>query len=147
MKRRWLFIAALELLGADAAKENQKTKEEIANLQGTWSFVTMEVDGIQLPPKAFEGSKIVIKGTGFTTISAGAAYKGTFKVDITKKPKTLDLNFNDGPEKGNTSRAIYDLDGDDWKICLTIGAKERPKEFATKAGSGRALETLKRTKP
>ncbi len=32
----------------------------------------------------------------------------------------------------------------DWKLCLTLTGKERPKEFATKPGSGIALETLKR---
>src|SRR5205823_4054339 len=43
-----------------------------------------------------------------------------------------------------TALGIYELEGDTWKICLTLTAKERPKEFAAPAGSGLALETLKR---
>ena len=35
--------------------------------------------------------------------------------------------------------------GDTWRICLAFaGIKTRPKEFATKPGTGFALETLKR---
>jgi len=77
----------------------------------------------------------------------GATYEGTFKVDAARTPRTLDLLFTEGPEKGNTALGIYELDGDTWKLCLSVTAKTRPKEFATKAGSGYALETLKREVP
>ncbi|MGH9721340.1 MAG: TIGR03067 domain-containing protein, partial [Bryobacteraceae bacterium] len=59
-------------------------------------------------------------------------------------PKTLDLTFTAGPEKGNTSLGIYELDGDDWTICLTTRDGRRPKKFAAAPGAGHALETLKR---
>jgi uncharacterized protein (TIGR03067 family) len=54
------------------------------------------------------------------------------------------LQFTEGPEKGNTSLGIYELDGDTWKLCFTVTGKERPKTFGTLAGSGLALEILKR---
>jgi uncharacterized protein (TIGR03067 family) len=147
MIRCWVVVVAVGLLmGADESKPDAKVKDEIAKLQGTWAFVSVEMDGKKTDPNLVKGSKIVIKGDNFTAISGGATYKGTFKVDVAKKPKTLDINFTEGPEKGNTSLAIYELDGDTWKICLTISAKERPKDFATKEGSGVALESLKRQK-
>jgi len=74
----------------------------------------------------------------------GAVYKGTYSIDVTSNPKTLDLHFTEGPEKGNTSLGIYELDGDDWKICLSLAPGNRPSAFATKPGSGHALELLKR---
>jgi uncharacterized protein (TIGR03067 family) len=119
-------------------------KAELASLQGTWEIVALEVDGSTLPEGAFAGSRIVVKGNSFATISMGATYGGTLGVDAAKTPKTLDLSFKSGPEKGNTSLAIFELDGDTWTLCLTVTAKKRPTAFATKAGSGLALETLKR---
>ena len=74
----------------------------------------------------------------------GATYGGTLAVNPAKTPKTLDPLFMAGPEKGNTSLAIYEVDGDSWRLCLTVTGKTRPIAFATKAGSGYALETLKR---
>jgi hypothetical protein len=53
----------------------------------------------------------------------------------------------EGPEKGNTSLGIYELQGDDLKLCLTITAKDRPTEFAAKPKSGHGFEVLKREKP
>ena len=46
-------------------------KAEIANLQGTWEIVALEVDGKTLVESGFQGSRIVVKGSTFTTISMG----------------------------------------------------------------------------
>jgi uncharacterized protein (TIGR03067 family) len=119
-------------------------KTDVERLQGTWHVASLEVEGARMRDNAVKGSKIVLKGNTFETISMGAVYKGTFHVNPKATPKTLDMKFNEGPEKGNTSLGIYELDGDTWKICLTIGAKNRPKTFATRAGSGLGLEILKR---
>ncbi len=74
----------------------------------------------------------------------GAAYEGTVVVGETGSPKSFDLRFEEGPEKGNTSLGIYELTGDTWKICLTTRGDQRPKEFAAPPGTGIALETLQR---
>jgi uncharacterized protein (TIGR03067 family) len=119
-------------------------KTDIQSLQGTWEIVALEVDGAAVPESGFAGSRIVVKGKTFTTISMGATYGGTLAIDATKRPKTLDLSFRTGPEKGNRSLAIFELDGDLWKLCLTITGKTRPEAFATQRGSGHAYEVLKR---
>src|SRR5260370_22011220 len=119
-------------------------KEELAKLQGVGSIVALEVDGATLAEGAFRGSQIVVKANTFETISMGATYRGKLKVDSKKTPRTLDLLFEAGPEKGNRSLAIYDLDCDTWRICLTVTGKTRPTAFATTPGSRLALQTLKR---
>jgi uncharacterized protein (TIGR03067 family) len=119
---------------------------EIDNLQGTWNIIALEVDGRKMPASAVTGSKIVVKGETFSTIAMGATYEGTLEVDTAKSPRTLNMRFSDGPEKGNTNFAIYELDGDTWTICINMTGKNRPTKFATSPGSGHALETLKRGK-
>lgn len=67
-------------------------------------------------------------------------------MDGAKNPKTIDMIFTEGPEKGKTSLGIYELDGDNLKICLGLVGRDRPKEYLTKQNSGHALETLEREK-
>jgi uncharacterized protein (TIGR03067 family) len=119
-------------------------KKDIEKLQGTWNIVALEMEGQKM---ATAGSKIVIKGNRFTTLAMGAKYAGSIAVNETASPKTFDLKFTSGPEKGNTSLGIYELDEDAWKICISVTSKTRPQKFATAPGSGHALETLQREKP
>jgi uncharacterized protein (TIGR03067 family) len=119
-------------------------KEELDKLQGIWNVVALEVEGQKMGTAATTGARIVVNGNRFTTASMGATYDGVLDVDPVPNPKTFNLSFTDGPEKGNTSLGIYELDGDTWKICLTLHGNRRPTAFATKPGSGHALETLKR---
>jgi uncharacterized protein (TIGR03067 family) len=147
MKRAWLLIAPIVFLAAaDLSKLNAKDKE-LEPFQGTWKLAAFEVEGKQLDIDDFKETRLTVKGDAFTMTTAAATYKGTFKIDGTKKPKTMDMTFTDGPEKGKTSLGIYEIDGDAWKICIGLTGKERPKEFTTKADSGHALEVLKREKP
>src|SRR4029078_1488386 len=140
----FLLLSGLMVVAQPA--KSLKALDDVIGLQGVWEFTSLEIDGKKMPQQMLLGSKIEVDGNKFTTMTGPTAYKGTFKIDTAQKPKTIDLTFTEGPEKGTTSLGIYELEGDQWKICLTIGAKERPKEFATKAGSGVALETLQRKK-
>jgi uncharacterized protein (TIGR03067 family) len=112
-------------------------------LQGTWTIKTLEIDGQAVPGV----SSIRLSGNTFVTRSMGAEYEGTFNLDETASPKTIDMTFTKGPENGNTVLGIYKLDGDSWTICLAVTAKDRPTKFATKKGSGLALEELTRGEP
>jgi uncharacterized protein (TIGR03067 family) len=120
-----------------------KKKSDFDALQGTWTVSTLEMDGEAMgaiPP----GASITLKGTRFTTNNMGADYKGDMTIDDAAKPKAFDLKFTTGPEKGNTALGIYQLDGDQWKMCLTTRGSKRPAKFVTKAGTGLALQTLVR---
>lgn len=145
MKALWAFCCASALLlPASAARPDTAPAEDVELLQGTWDFRSLEVEGNPLPQEAIQGWKIEVRGQNFTTSSSGPTYKGTFKVDAAKAPRTIDLAFTEGPDAGNTALGIYELNGDDWRICFDVSGKGRPQEFASRAGSGRALETLHR---
>jgi len=120
--------------------------EELERLQGEWNVVHLEVEGLAPAPHTFAGAKIIIQGNRFTSLAMGAQYGGIIDLDPTTDPKSFGLKFTDGPEKGNTNLGIYELEGDRWRICLTMTGGPAPTEFATSPGSGRALETLDREK-
>jgi uncharacterized protein (TIGR03067 family) len=114
---------------------------DLDRLQGNWNITALEIEGQQMPST---GSRIIINGDRFTTVAMGAEYGGTIEIDTSKKPKRFDLTFTEGPEMGNRSLGIYELEGDTWRICLGLTGKTRPRKFATAPGSGHALETLSR---
>jgi len=118
--------------------------EDLAKLQGEWTVVFLEVDGIAPAPSTFAGAKIVIDGDRFTSLGMGAVFEGNLAVNSTASPKVLRMMFTAGPEKGNTNHGIYELDGDRLRLCLSVTGGPAPTEFATSPGSGRALETLDR---
>jgi uncharacterized protein (TIGR03067 family) len=117
---------------------------DLDRIQGTWRVVSLETDGQTMSPEALDGARIVVKGDSFTSTAMGATYEGTVLMRAGKAPKAFDLLFTAGPEKGNRNPGIYKLDGPRWTICLATLGTIRPKRFATRSGSGIALETLVR---
>ena len=116
---------------------------DLDKLQGTWHVASLEADGRKMPATALAGSHIVVTKNQFRSVAMGTTYSGTIEIDEKKTPKTLDLVFNHGPEEGNRNVGVYRLTGDRWTICLATHGATRPKTFATKAGTGLALETLR----
>jgi len=119
-------------------------QQEMRPLQGTWHFVSLELEGETMPPPAFAASRLVIEGDQFRMTTQGLVYAGTFRVDARHRPRTIELRFTAGPEAGNVSLGIYELEGDAWRICLGLTGRARPERFETSPGSGCALEVLHR---
>jgi uncharacterized protein (TIGR03067 family) len=127
----------------DAA--NKKDKEK---LQGTWQAVSGEREGKDDPEAAqhslvFDGEKFMIKRGDQVFV------QGTFKIDASKSPKTMDIDITEGPDKikDKTAQAIYALDGDNLTWCVAEpGSAERPEKLATKEGAKHMLVKLKREK-
>jgi uncharacterized protein (TIGR03067 family) len=118
--------------------------EHLRKLEGEWHFVALQVDGADMPAAASASSRILIDGDRFRTESIEANYDGVFTIDATAEPMRIDIEFVEGPEAGNWSYGIFELHGDQLTICLGLDGASRPSGFSTKAGSGHALERLRR---
>jgi uncharacterized protein (TIGR03067 family) len=118
-------------------------QSDLEKLQGAWRITALESDGraMQDIPR---DARIVVKGETFVSTGMGAEYTGTIQLDSTKAPKRIDLVFVMGPESGARNVGIYDVDGDTWRLCLATSGTKRPRTFATRAGTGVAIETLER---
>jgi uncharacterized protein (TIGR03067 family) len=122
-------------------------EQELNRFEGTWRFVSIDVDGEKIPPKLLEKDTLTLKGKQFVSVVTGNTTHGVFKVNPNHKPMTIDLTFSDGPGKDQTQKGIYELEGDTQRICFAKGNQERPAEFASKPGSGQMIQVLKREKP
>jgi len=139
------LLLAVGFLIAAAASAQEKTDKD--KLQGTWQSVSAEQNGKEQDDA--KEYKMIFEGDTFSVKRGDqVAFKGTFKLDPSKKPKTFDLTFTEGPDdlKGKTSPGIYELDGDNFKFCAPEpGTTDRPKEFKT-AGTKNFMVQLKREK-
>ncbi len=58
----------------------------------------------------------------------------------------LDVIGTEGPNKGKTIPAIFDLAGDTLKICYDLSGQARPTEFKSSPGTQQFLATYQREK-
>ena len=141
MKRYALLaLVAGLLVGAD------DPKDELKKLEGTWTMVSGEKDGKSEAEKTIKAAKLVIKGDQHDVKIGDDIFKGTHKVDPSKKPKTIDATDTEGPFKGKTVYGIYELGADTFKVCFAKAGDDRPKEFSTKSGTGHILHVWKKEK-
>jgi uncharacterized protein (TIGR03067 family) len=141
------FLASLGIAAA-ALADDATDKKDKEKLQGTWMAVSGEKEGKDDPEAkqhslVFEGDKFSIKRGDKVFV------QGTFKIDASKSPKTMDIDITEGPEnvKNKTAQAIYALDGDEltWWVAEP-GSGDRPEKLATKEGVKHLLVKLKREK-
>jgi uncharacterized protein (TIGR03067 family) len=118
--------------------------QELRALEGDWRFSRLEIDGAPVPAGMLAGSRLLIDGDRFRSESPEATYEGVFTIDVEATPAQIDIEFVEGPEAGNWCYGLYELAGDHLTFCLGLGGSARPSAFATKPGSGHALEHLKR---
>ena len=119
--------------------------QQLRGLEGEWHFDSLEVEGTRMPAAMLAHSRLLIDGDRFRTESPEANYDGTFLIDVEADPAHIDITFVEGPEAGNTSRGLFELDGDRLTLCLgVVGDAPRPTAFATAPKSGHALERLRR---
>ncbi len=119
--------------------------ETLRSLEGTWTFESLEVAGNSISPELLMGSKILIDGDRFRSESAGSIYEGLFLIDVEPKIHTIDIQFVEGPEAGNTNYGIFRFVDSRLEICLDTYGKVRPTKFSTAAGTGQAFERLVRS--
>jgi uncharacterized protein (TIGR03067 family) len=129
------------------AEKKKAVQDELEHFAASWKFVSIDVEGNSVPAEMFQEDRLILKGKEFTSTVRGTTTHGTFKINPTASPKTIDITFTDGPGKDNTQKGIYELDGDTQKICWAAPGKPRPTEFEAKPKSGRMLQVLEKAKP
>jgi RNA polymerase sigma factor (sigma-70 family) len=130
------------------AEKVAKDKGDAARIQGTWKIVWLEKEG----KKNVEGDEIkksiwVISANKIVVKLGAEERESIYKIHPARKPKAIDVTPQVGgpEEKGVLVKGVYALDGDTLKICIPLlRHTERPKEVATKAGSGTMMLVFRR---
>jgi uncharacterized protein (TIGR03067 family) len=119
---------------------------EIKDVDGTWKPVSAELAGKPWPKQMLDSMKLMLKDDQYTVEVGGNKDEGTVKRDSSKSPKTMDITGTNGPNKGKTFLVIYELKGEELRVCYDLSGKSRPTEFATKPDTMLFLVTYRRAK-
>jgi uncharacterized protein (TIGR03067 family) len=102
---------------------------QLRDMEGVWNCVDLEVDRTKMPASMLASSRLLIDGDRFRMESPEANFEGIFTIDVEKVPNRIDIEFVEGPEAGNWSYGIFELDGDCFKICLGSPGRRTPSGF------------------
>jgi uncharacterized protein (TIGR03067 family) len=151
MKRYLASVIMATLTLTMASADDNDAEKEVKKLQGTWKLVKFETPPDKQPPEGtiekmrivFADNKLIIR------VGDEVVDETTFKLDRTKSPKWFDTISTVGPNKGKTAEGIYEIKGDDLKICIGPPGQKRPTEFKVIAESDTktGVMFLKRQKP
>jgi uncharacterized protein (TIGR03067 family) len=148
--RPLIALSAVLSLSVAAEPAKDDAKKELEKFQGTWSTVSIVMDGTTLDDNLRSSLKFVVKGDAFSIKGEDEIVKqyakATLKLDPTTKPKSVDFTIGEGSEKGSVLEGIYEWNGDELKVCVKLTGKERPTEFASKENSQVALLVIKKDK-
>ena len=140
-------MATQEAPAASAAPQSGKAKPGQAKtdqdrIQGVWIPRSLEKGGRPAPKEILTSTKMKFAGDKLIADSRGKREEITFTLRPKRKPKEIDLLVG-----GRMVPGIYELRGDELKLCLNDPGQERPTEFKTAADSQQGLLVLRREKP
>ena len=141
----FVMAGGIGLLSTAAAQKVGAAKKELEKFQGKWATVSVTVDAQD--EGEIKDRFMAIKGEKATFLDEDKERgTGSMKIDPGKSPAHIDFSYEDGPAKGKTLKGIYKFEGDTLTLCYGGFGKDRPSEFASKAGSGSILIVQKRAK-
>jgi uncharacterized protein (TIGR03067 family) len=147
MKLHLLAFLAAGLVVTAAGARDDAGKKDKDKLTGTWAVVSVEREGRKLEGDEVKDFKLIMEGEKYTLQMGDRTIEGTYKIDSSKDPKTIDAARTSGKDKDKVLLGIYKLEDDNLTMCLSAPDKtERPKEFSAKEGSMHTLYVLKREK-
>jgi uncharacterized protein (TIGR03067 family) len=136
-----LILAVALILSQDPGKQ------DLERMQGDWAAVSYTQDGQQLPDDDAQAFFRTIKGNEYTVFRFDKAIgKGTFTIDASKNPKTIDAIPALRGGQGKPILGIYEIEKDRYKLCFAAPGRDRPTEFTSPTGSGRTLTVWEREK-
>jgi uncharacterized protein (TIGR03067 family) len=140
-----------------AAGADPKPADDLTLLQGNWKPLQCEYQGVaQMPADVMKQVTVVFDKNEYFLYFVDKGQNGQPKLlrlalanialDQTTSPKSITFEFADGPFKGQKRHGIYELAGNQLKMCYGPADKAKPTEFKSPANSGYFLETWARQK-
>ncbi|MGD9720961.1 MAG: TIGR03067 domain-containing protein [Pirellulales bacterium] len=146
----WIALAAVCLVAADPQADADKAKREsrerrnLQRWQGTFEAVSIVVDGKVTPPEQLKNRKLTVKGNKYKFENGDFQETGSYKWDVMKEPREVDIVVESGPDKGKVWTAIYSTSEQGLMICLDKDNKKRPTATVALPGSNVINEVWKK---
>jgi uncharacterized protein (TIGR03067 family) len=129
--KRLALIALMLAVSAGASAQESPNARALAALQGKWQVVSITANG---QPMSFGASLLVmsIDGNKYEQSVDGVVdERGTFTIDATKTPMTIDFTIMEPPAPNKTQLGIFEITGDTVKFHVAMSnVTVRPPSFA-----------------
>jgi uncharacterized protein (TIGR03067 family) len=140
---RFILYFAVPLLSAAVAFAADRP-DDARTIQGAWTPNKAELSGKPLPDAVLTTITLKLDNGKYEASVAGELDKGTYTLDSAVKPKGMTVKGTEGPNKGKSFPAIYELDGDTLRVCYDLSGAKRPTAFKSTDGTKLYLVTYKR---
>lgn len=130
------LAVSLAAFGSDAPDDKA--------IQGNWKPTKAELGGQPMSDAVLKIISLKLAGGKYAVSVGGEPDLGTYTLDSNTKPKSITVTGTDGPNRGKTYPAIYELRDDTLRICYDLSGKKRPEEFKSVAGTKLYLVTYRR---
>ena len=141
---RTIGLCCVALISLSSLRADDKA-DDWKCLKGTWNVEKAVLRG-QYATDTFKSAVLTLEEGKYSVAFGGVDDKGTVVTDTAKKPKQMTITGTDGPNKGKTIPAIYELDGDTLKICYELEKKAPPADLEAKEGTSTLFIVYKRGK-
>ncbi len=135
-----------ETRATDAAEDAQRQN-------GVWKPAGAMLGGTKVPAEELKKITLTIKEGNYEVVIDGEPHadKGKVSLDTSVKPKRMTIRGEDGPNKGRTILAIYEMgqidSGDTLRVCYDLSGKAFPTNFNSPKQSMHYLVGYRRAKP
>ena len=135
-----LVLASAPLFAAQVAQPrqgaptSQKPSATIAAVQGVWKMTMM--NGQDAAAMGQDVTITIKDNTYVQTANGQVTERGTFTIDESKKPMTIDITIVEGNDAGQKQVGIFELDGKTMRGKLGgAGVVVRPTNFEVSDGA------------
>lgn len=147
-----LLIVLRASLGVAADPAATAVSDDNKLLNGKWTPIAAVIGGIKLPADELKKITLTLSGDTYEVAVLGEDHvdKGTVTRDTTTTPKRLTIKSHEGPNKGKTFLAIYEIKTvngvDAYRVCYDLSGTAFPTEFKSVKGSQLYLAGYRRKK-
>jgi uncharacterized protein (TIGR03067 family) len=133
-------------IGASLNAFAADSPDEVKAVQGSWKPAKAELAGQPMPDAVLQSISLKLDNGKYEVFVGSRPDRGTYTLDSTSRPKGMIITGTDGPNRGKTFPAIYELKGGTLRICYDLSGAKRPTEFKSIAGTQLYLVTYNRKK-
>lgn len=144
---RWRAISTRLALPVEGVKKLLTTPvSDEQSLQGRWVAKSIKAGNGAMPAGAVPQWTMTFNGQTVQVTSPTGGNEGTFKLNVSKDPKEIDIEPTDG--KGLV-RGIYRFVGRELEVCIEDSDRKRPIQWDVDVGTRQMLIRFQResTKP
>ena len=107
----------------------EESEKDLKKMAGDCTPVLMQLNGKKQPEELLKSIKLTIRGDKYNTVVGKEKDEGTLELDATKEPREMDIITSVGENKGKPIRCIYEIKGDELRVCYGLKVAERPTDF------------------